>query len=421
MPASHEREGFSLTRPHHAPGVLGAAFVTILLAALLAGCGFIGNSPHPTPTAAPTPTLAPARRLVWQAHQPPVALGTSGQGFNGGLAVAQSGGDTAYACSPEGAPQGHVQVWATHDRAAHWARVSDVVASSSISLCSLVVDGLKSSSVIALACAPDTQPGSYCAASSSFLTLDGGATWRPVRGPLPQFRQLAGHGGVTYSLTATPSHSFCVDCTEALATSRDGMRAWTRIDKAITAAGRFVTRFWLDPASGALLAETSNQNLLQNELWLTTDGGAHWSRTPNPVADSYFVRPLLPNVPWSACGNHSSSPPTSYPSLLVCTGDSGRTWSQAGGPYVNPAFAFTVALAADGSILAAWSSPGAPGGYELRRLPPTGHGWGSSWEPLGPLPAAGPLTFATGTGTLWLIAASGGGNQQVTLYTATYL
>ncbi len=409
------------------PGFRGS--VVVLLAALIAGCaiGSTTSRPVTVPTAGPTPTLAPARPLDWQAHQPPVALGSASQWFNGGLAVAQGDGATAYVCSLEGAAQGHMQVWATHDRATHWARVSDVVSTGPIQTCYLVVDDLQPTTVVALACAPDTELGSYCAASSSYVTLDGGATWQAVSGPLPHFHQLATYGGVSYSLTATPPHSACFDCTDALAVSRDGLRTWTRIDHAITAAGRFASRFWLEPASGALLVETSNHYVLQNELWLTTDSGAHWSRTPNPVVDSYFVRPLLSGVPWSACGNHSgtSSDHPTYPSLLECSRDGGRTWRQTGGPYVNPGLAFPIVVAVDGSILAQWyvpgASPGAPARFELRRLPPAGAGWGASWEPLGPVPALGSLTYAAGSGVLWLSATNtGNGSPQGALYTAMY-
>ncbi len=410
------------------PGFLGSVFVLVfvLLAALLVGCGTGSTTSRlvTIPTAGPTPTLAPARPLDWQAHQPPVALGSAGQWFNGGLAVAQGDGNTAYICSLEGAGQGHMQIWATHDRAAHWARVSDVVSTGPIQICYLVVDDLQPTTVVAVLCAK--VDFTYCSGPANYLTLDGGATWQAVSGPLPHFRQLATYGGVSYSLTATPPHSACFDCTDALAVSRDGLRTWTRIDQAITSARRFVERFWLEPASGALLVETSNHYVFQNELWLTTDGGAHWTRTRNPVVDSYFVRPLLPGVPWYACGNHSStsSDHPTYPSLLECSRDGGRTWSQTGGPYVNPGLAFPIAIAVDGSILAQWSlssSSGAAGRFELRRLAPAATGWGSTWEPLGPLPALGSLTYAASSGVLWLNPAdTGNGAAQRTLYTAAY-
>jgi hypothetical protein len=395
----------------------------VLLAVLIAGCDSGAVTAQPIPTAEPTPTLAPAQPLAWQAHAPPG--GATGLGLDLHVAVAQSDGNTAYWCV--GGPiDNPATVWATHDRAAHWSPTGKVPATGATAGCYAVVDDLDPRTVVAAYCASIQL--TYCTGPADYISHDGGVSWAPVKGVLPFFEQLATNQGVTYAITQTPPHSACSECTEALAVSHDGMRTWTRIDGAITAARHFAARFWLEPASGALLVQTHTYTLQGDELWFTMDGGAHWTRTPNPVVDSYFVRPLLPGVPWVACGNHSgtSSEHPTYPSLLLCTTDGGRTWREVGGPYVNPGLMFPVAVALDGSVLAAWfvpaSTPNTPGSYELRRLPPAGAGWGKTWEPLGPLPALGAVPYAASSGALWIYQpGADSGSAQGVLYTVMYV
>lgn len=389
---------------------------------LLGGCGAPGTNSRSLPAVGPTPTLAPARPLAWLQHSLPFAAATFALAPQ--PAISQADGDTAYWCIG-GPTEDPPTLWATHNAGISWTAAGRVPATGTTAGCYVVVDDLDPLTIVAAYCVSIQY--TECSGPADYLSHDGGATWAPVKGALPFFSQLATSGGLIYAITRTPGHSFCTDCTASLAISRDGMHTWTPIDSAITKAGRFATHFWLEPETGAILAETSNRYILQDELWLTTDGGAHWSRTPNPTVDGYFVRPLLPGVPWIACGNHSSTSsqyPT-YPSLMMCTRDGGRTWSQVGGPYVNPGLAYPIAIALDGSILAQWEvpsiEPSAAGSYGLRRLALSGSGWGTTWEPLGPLPAVGQLTYASGTGTLWLNASNpAAGSAPGPLYTATY-
>jgi len=407
------RQGGSSKHVYRRPNVYrrfgSLCFLTLIVPLVSSACGVTSArvmpasptraaTPAPTVTPAPTPTLTPPRRLAWQAHQPPIAAGPAGQNFGAGFAFTQSDGNTAYLCIViSGTSPGHAQVWATHDRAAHWARVSDVVSAGPIQTCYLVMDDLQPTTVVAVLCAK--VEFTYCSGPANYLTRDGGVTWTLVSGTLPHFAQLATLNGVTYALTRTPPHSHCSDCAEALSISRDGMRSWTQMGPSLQ-----VSQFWLKPDTGELLAATTSGYATGSLLWTSADSGQHWTAAQDPSVIGYLVQAPTPGLPWHACGItvRATSAQPAPASILQCSADGGRTWTNSGGPYIDPSVGFPLAIADDGSVLAQWHISGTQDAWELRRLPPGA----TTWQSLGPLPPVGGAVFA---GTLIYVAGTAGG------------
>src|SRR5262249_43384338 len=98
----------------------------LLLAVLLtSACATTGATKAPTATPAPTPPpliIKPARPLVWTAHNLPPGLKLTPNNWDG-PAFSQADGDTAYLCT---LADGQAHIWATHDRAEHWAIAGSV-------------------------------------------------------------------------------------------------------------------------------------------------------------------------------------------------------------------------------------------------------------------------------------------------------
>jgi hypothetical protein len=256
--------------------LLAIALLTVVL--LAPGCARpaaqVSRTPSPVPTAPPPPlNVKPARPVVWTAHQLPPGLKQTGC-YLECPALAQSDGETAYLCS---LVDGQAQIWATHDRAAHWTVAGSVPVSSSLTECDLVVDALQPRQALLR-----TYRHVCCAVVSYeariYLTSDGGVTWTPRDAPAeetPIFSNLASVGGVSSALAGTVPRSACSSCYNTLFMSRDGMRMWRRIDAGVFAQqggriDRFIERFWLG-SSGELLAVVNKTWAGPYELWRSGD------------------------------------------------------------------------------------------------------------------------------------------------------
>jgi hypothetical protein len=202
------------------------------------------------------------------------------------------------------------------------------------------------------------------------------------------------------------------------------MRTWASIDADILAAGRFPYAFWLSGV-GQILALSTNRGSGQDELWLTSDQGAHWKAWNATHADSSIVPAGQSQRFWRACGVNSSvsnNDPPSRPGL-ICTLDGGKTWTPSVGPVMSLSHLESSAqfMTPDGAALRAdyaYSSTGAVTG-ELERAVPGKQGW----ESLGALPASGALALVAGdqTSALWLLKISTNTDEPLTtVYTATY-
>ncbi|HEY7339234.1 MAG TPA: zf-HC2 domain-containing protein, partial [Ktedonobacterales bacterium] len=383
-------------------GALGA-----LAAVLLLALGFAqlfqargGVSYHPGSTATtvqgtptPLPTAAPASPAVrvaspnWQTGNFPASGITFGDRSDDILSfgVASTDGNIAYACySQTSNTGGHVNsqitIYRTSDRAIHWTRLAQFPwPDAQTSDCTVQVDALDSSRVLVNILGGVV--GQTDTAIWYELTEDGGATWTKLSYN-DGLSYLATANGCTYAIrwqvvgqqsNGLPKYDI------HLSVSTDHLRTWQPIDGALTdpVQNQGVTRFWLNP-DGELLAEattsTTNANGIPTttgrSLWLSDDGGAHWSAFPLPnlggggVSNSFIgswtvQQPTTHGQAWRLCADEMASDGRTTMGI-VCTSDGGHTWTTR--PYLcvsapclagtSPGFAGSGdTLTADGSLL----------------------------------------------------------------------
>ena len=359
--------------------------IALLLALILASaCATTVAKKAATPTAFPTATpvltpppltIKPARPLTWTVHQLPFTVPV-GESYSTDVAFSQADSATAYACAASA--QG-IRVWVTRDRADHWTAGAEIpeVATG----CDMTIDDAHPETAILR-----SWRGDISTVLNNYLTRDAGASWSLLAVPSPDtpfYRQLRTQQGVTYAAAATPPHSRC-DCFSALYMSKDGMRTWSRIDAGIQAAGRSSYVYWFNDG-GDILAGTTNHYSGQDELWLTSDQGAHWKPWSAMQADYFLVPQGQGQRFWRACAVYSSASSLDPPNLpgLVCTLDGGATWTPSGGVRGT-----SVKLEAPAGIMttdgAALRVVNASSPNQLQRATPGRQGW----EPLGALPAS---------------------------------
>lgn len=426
-------------RRSHTP-VACVVGLALSLALLVAACGQPARASQPPaakPTASATPVATPTRppvaALIWQPHALPVPFPASSYGPNAapvpGLALSHADSGTAYECAPD-ASANVVHIWLTRDDGAHWARTGDIATTSSASSCTLLVDDLDSSTVIADVYYP--HPGYCCLPGPDLIvaTRDAGATWAPLPLPFdtgPQVKvrfdivsQLATRQGVTYALFHP--HPVGADQLDtAFVLSRDGMRTW---QQAPAPLGGYVTRFWLNPYDGRMLTLTSNGYYNSANFWTTPSPGQRWSSVseqPYPFASySIVVQQPYTAAPWTICGADPSdwfdgTQHNPHMHDIACTTDSGSTWHtiHLDEPTVtNDQPEYTLlAVADDGSVLLRSTSGIA------RLVPPS-----AQIAALGVSPQAGDLEYGAGSGAgmLWAASYPTDPNPQGQIYTAAY-
>lgn len=396
----------------------------VSVALLLVGCATGHKTPKPTP-AGPTPTITPlpASPLTWQPVTLPQGFAADHPATNA-LAVAPSNGAIAYACfEPAGTTTPAAQLWVTHDRATTWTPLTLPSSLGSVGWCSLWLDAANPRTLIVgismLA------PGLSDRYAASF---DGGSSWQTLAlSPDIGLLGVASHGTTTYALEAVAGAS---GTTTALVASGDGLRSWHAIDQSFTAADMRVTGFWVNPATGALLAQvttppppatptvspskasasptpsanaspTAQPAAPPPTLWLSADGGSSWSRTVTTIAGQVAAQPSATGQAWRLCAG-ASDPTGVAPNQLACSADGGKTWRTqaalsisytctnctipAGSQSTRIAPVTIFALPSDGAALAIspdWYGPRTEiKGYGVYRLTPGA----TQWQSLGPAP-----------------------------------
>jgi hypothetical protein len=398
--------------------LLALALLLVVLLTSACATSVAKKAPTATPMSTPPPlTIKPARPLVWTTHNLPPGLIYAVYNRDG-PALAQSDSDTAYLCA---LANGQAQVWATHDRAEHWAVSGSVPVASDVAECYIVVDAMLPRQALLRTYAPDGQCcGQYTGEIRTYLTTDGGATWTPREAPTvatPIFTNLATANGVSYALASTRPHSHCVACYYALFTSKDGMRTWTRIDDSLFLrqgfrTARDIVRFWLGPSGELLVEGSSNTAGATLEFWRSNDQGAHWNPIgfgKTGVVENLIVAASQGPRFWRLCavyGTFNGYAPASTQEIS-CTLDGGKTWLDTGG--ANSYGIGVFAQAADGAILAVKRD-----GSLVRVAPGQ-----SAWESLGT--GGGVYVAGNGSGVLWRMGATAHyGDPLTTVYTATY-
>jgi hypothetical protein len=403
---------------------LAAVLALLLGFALLLGHGLVSRPTVFTPpraTATPKATATPTPIITtssWNRATLPPGFTLSGPS----LAIAPSDGDIAYACvTAEDASQNPRlglsanQIWATHDRGAHWQRMTDPPGPP-ISQCFLQVDALDPAIVVAsgrsipLYSTPPagTPPTLMANGGGEFadITFDGGATWQqPTGDAAPNGgEELATSGGTTYGIRCcftSPSSEL------RLAVSHDGMRSWTPVDAAIVTADQGVQAFSYRPDTGELLAQIYNLNTLVGSLWESSDGGAHWSELPIPAInyyDFYVTQQPVRGQPWRLCVETFKNVPGAGgypgpPTGIVCSDDGGYHWVSRLLP-VAPGTGFTLLGISNGGDLLAESA--GSGIDRLYRLPVGSDQWQLFDTPPGTNVST---TFvpSPGAGVLWAV------------------
>ena len=389
-----------------------------LLAALLtlADCGrpaaVTGQSGKNTPTPAPTFTAAPARPLEWQARTLPASVANT----YGALSFAPSPVDSAlvWLCAPQGSV---AQVWVSHDRAATWQRVSDVDAGGEVDACSVIPDDLDPATAVV---ETDLLQKGCCVLPpipyALRVTRDSGHTWTAFRGPEKTLLQLATYHGSVYALFAPPFADMS-PFQSHFVVSADGLRTWRALDDRLATHGAdpvdsyYVRRFWLNPATGAMLVYTATSVVWTDRFLASSDGGATWQDLRAPQADDFVVRTPFAAGPWEICGvrTSDSSFHPSWSNTMPCTLDGGATWRTRTITPVGAAFA----IANDGSVLGV-------NGSTLMRLAPSG----KDWESLGSLSASymppNAYVAGSGNGVIWNVPGWGGSSNGTAASFAIY-
>ncbi len=375
----------------------------------------------PTPTASPTSVPSPYA-LQWQpVHTPP--------GFNPRIqstnifAPSPADGRTAYACDEplNATTSPHPAVWVTHDLGTHWTQITDFPATPT-GWCTLIVDQYDPN-VVLLGLSSGSPMQGPPGADHYFASLDGGVTWQAVPGLQgPNVIEMATAGGITYvvALSSSPTAD------GVLLASSDGLRTWQSAAPRDSEVAQDAQELWVDPASGALLAETVPADQVTN-LFTSGDGGQHWTRLSAagmPTTGYFYVR-ASSGQPWHICGAWSADATSGAPSQLTCSDDGGKTWTtrmiwNGDGPNVaHPGRTFI--LTANGAVLATVVVPEASGPevYQLWRLAPGA----SAWQSLGPVAQ---LTLAYSVqpspGRLWALPfpMMGSTDPQARLFTVAY-
>jgi hypothetical protein len=271
-----------------------------------------------TSTAKPSPTPS----LDWRAGSLPADFATQPQQPQ--IAVAPSDGRLAYTCLLTPVSGGtRPAIWRTDDRAATWTRVGALpITRSDLLSCVLTLDEGEP----AIAVASVSYGAFYHGApdhGTHFVTFDRGATWAPiVEADGAYYEKL-----VTWQKTRFVLRNIDLrDQPEQdlrLATSVDNMQSWQRIDTPLRTRGLHVNDFWLDGATGALVAMVGSATGIQ--FWRSTNQGATWtllSNLPDTLGayDGGFARQT---GDWSFC---AIIPVGAQPLSGNCTTD-GKTWS----------------------------------------------------------------------------------------------
>lgn len=358
----------SAARPTLRPalwGGLGAAAAVLLISALFfrlfeqraalrgatSAAATVIATPSPLSTVAPTKPIA-GPTLAWQTRMAPESVipPPGNQTDNSNIAVSQTDAQTMYICFTQYASHPDpIEVWATHDGAQTWTRVSDLPAISASPNCLINVDANDPMRVNVVDFGPNNTNDE---AILSSVSDDGGKTWRTLSDKV-SLEQLATRGNASVAVANPLAYLYNSSSAKTLRPhliiSHDGFRTWSPIDGQLAAPDKFITGVWQRPGDGALLALVATQHPLSQptagstpmpahyytwDLWSSADEGASWIRFPTPPNftgyPGYLVAQPVGSSPWTVCGlstpDGGASLAARETELVGCTYDGGKSW-----------------------------------------------------------------------------------------------
>jgi hypothetical protein len=400
-----------------------------LIALLATACGASSSAktmPASTATRAPS---APTP-LSWTAATYPPGFHLPGASNETRIAIASA--DTAYAITDTGAPDTPLNVYVTHDRAAHWTRAATLpILLRDASAWAPVADANDPNVVTA-------RIFLMAGGQSNFVAYDGGMTWAAIKTYLTP-SSFATAQGKTYGVVDFnyPHSGVPNEGTQdwpRLAVSADRMRSW----QPLSSADQRITDFWLQPATGTLVAQAQgypNPTGLPCQASLPSSKAPCWEQSADsgrnwrvfsgaPTGGGVFQASGSTHL-WRLCAMISRT--RQQPDQVNCTFDGGATWSQRAGidpaPGHDGAYVSTtilLGLTADNALLALdanpYATPARP--VTVYRLAPNA----TQWQSLGSAPEDGVYYLDAPTpGALWSFPASGGPfDPQRRLFVAAY-
>ncbi len=390
-------------------------YLALLLVAsvlTLAGCGH-AVYPSASATASATAIATPAAiKLIWQVASSPSRASLTSSTY----AVAPSDGRVTYACGFTGEKGAmRTSIWSTRDSGHSWSRSVALPYSGMISECVLIVDAADSQRVAVwlntakMGASPDV--GNVV----SFLSQDGGATWRALPKVGPRIPLNMTSQGDTLYVTGSGLSASGADLRDVWV-SRDGGVTWRALGATSLSGNPLI---WVNPQTGELLG-TNNYDLIPT-LWRSENGGATWTRisVPNLVgaggSQTFIVAPN--GAGWRICATGITAPGTNETNTLACSANLGETWtspvalnpsqySPKGFTYTAPSDVF--AIADDGSLLAWYDDTTL--GIHLVSLAPGASAWAPMSEPesASGTPGAGGTPQAAANGALTLVVYTTG-------------
>lgn len=374
-------------------GIIAQALFAALALAVLAACA--EQRVTVTVIATPSPSATPTG-LSWRTLTMPQGYNPHVEGPSNVAVVRASAANAAVCVIPAQSGQAIPQVWTTQDAGATWTPTGALPGATPVQSCGVQTDDFDPN-IMLLSAGNTASSGGYAQ-----LTVDGGTTWQPYTTDTPVL-EFATVNGVTYATRQAQSGP---DLREHLAISIDHFQTWQNIDDDIIAANQQLHAFWINPATGDLLAEaydvvtTMTTNQPKPHLWKTGDRGAHWAPLADQQLDFFIVQQPSAATDWHICG--SADQGTATTTQISCTSDGGATWTTIAPPEAIGQVQ-VVGIAHDGTLLA--RTDGSTGSASALYLLAPGS---STWTPQGRVPQSFVQCGATANGALlWAFSLNG--------------
>ncbi len=369
------------------PVSIALALCAALALVTLAACG--EQRVTVTVIATPTPTATPSA-LSWRTLAMPQGYSPRPEGSSNVGVVRAAAANAAVCVIPAQSGPAIPQVWITQDAGTTWTPSGALTGATPVQSCAIQTDDFDPTIMLLSAGKTATSDG------YTLVSVDGGATWQPYATDA-SILEFATTNGTTYATRQAQSGA---DQHEHLAVSIDHFQTWQNIDDDIIAANQQLHAFWINPATGDLLAETYDiapANPPRPHLWKSGDRGAHWTPLADQQLDDFTVQQSGAATGWHVCGatNQGST-------RISCTSDGGATWTTIAPPDATRQM-LLIGIADDGTLLARTDKSSGSDSVLYVLAPGS-----SNWTSQGKIPQSFVQYGATVNGTLlWAFPLNG--------------